>query len=194
MEIRTIIVIGASTGGPQTLSLVIARLPVLDASVLIVQHMPKYINESIVRRLAELSRMKVKLGENGEWLENGTIYVAPSDVHMKLQNNRTIELAAGEKINYVRPAIDVTMKSIQRSSGINTIGVVLTGMGSDGTKGIRHIKSLGGATIAQNEDSCVIYGMPKAAVSTGMVDFILSPEEIGDKITELVNCPISALA
>lgn len=193
MTIRTIIIIGSSTGGPQTLPRLISGLPILDASTIIVQHMPQYINESIRHRLSEVSRMKVKLCEDGARLEKGIIYIAPSNMHLKLQHNSIIELAAGEKVNYVCPSIDVAMKSLQPRPGINAIGVVLTGMGSDGREGIRHIKSIGGITFAQDEASCVIYGMPKTAIETGMVDFVLSPEEIGSEITRLVNNQTSDL-
>ncbi len=184
---RTIIVIGASTGGPQTLRKVVDRLPVLDACIIIVQHMPVHVNNSIRRSLSQLTDMEVYIGEDGMRLKNGTIVIAPSEVHLELDQNRTVKLIEGEKVNYVCPSVDVTMKSIQKSSEVNFIGVILTGMGSDGAEGISHIKQLGGMTIAQDEPTSVIYGMPRAAAETGNVDFILSPELIGDKLTQLVT-------
>jgi len=131
--------------------------------------------------------MEVYIGEDGMCLKNGTIVIAPSEVHLELDHNRTVKLIEGEKVNYVCPAVDVTMKSIQKSPEVNVIGVILTGMGSDGAEGISHIKQLGGMTIAQDEPTSVIYGMPRAAAETGNVDFILSPELIGDKLTQLVT-------
>jgi len=184
---RTIIVIGASTGGPQTLRKVVDRLPVLDACIIIVQHMPIHVNNSIRRSLSQLTDMEVYIGEDGMRLKNGTIVIAPSEVHLELDQNRTVKLIEGEKVNYVCPSVDVTMKSIQKSSEVNFIGVILTGMGSDGAEGISHVKQLGGMTIAQDEPTSVIYGMPRAAAETGNVDFILSPELIGDKLTQLVT-------
>lgn len=184
---RTIIVIGASTGGPQTLRRLVDRLPVLDACIIIVQHMPVHVNNSIRKSLSQLTDMEVRIGEDGMRLKNGTIIIAPSEVHLELDRNRTVKLIEGEKVNYVCPAVDVTMKSIQKSPEVNVIGVILTGMGSDGAKGISHIKQLGGMTIAQDEPTSVIYGMPRAAAETGNVDFILSPELIGDKLTQLVT-------
>ncbi|NQV01948.1 MAG: chemotaxis protein CheB, partial [Bacteroidia bacterium] len=159
---RTIIVIGASTGGPQTLRKVVDRLPVLDACIIIVQHMPIHVNNSIRRSLSQLTDMEVYIGEDGMRLKNGTIVIAPSEVHLELDQNRTVKLIEGEKVNYVCPSVDVTMKSIQKSSEVNFIGVILTGMGSDGAEGISHVKQLGGMTIAQDEPTSVIYGMPRA--------------------------------
>lgn len=183
----SVVVIGASTGGPQTLRRVIAKLPVLDACVVIVQHMPQHVNESIRKSLSRLTEMKVELAEDGMALENGLVLIAPSEVHLEFENNERVKLVEGEKVNFVCPSVDVTMRSLQKSSRIRSVGIVLTGMGSDGARGISHIKNLGGVTIAQDEESCIIYGMPRAAAETGKVDYILPPEMIGDKITELTS-------
>ena len=184
---RTIVIIGASTGGPQTLRKVVEKIPVIDACIIIVQHMPIHVNNSIRRSLSQLTDMDVNIAEDGMRLKNGVIIIAPSEVHLELDRNRFVRLVEGEKVNYVCPAVDVTLKSIENTSGVNIIGVILTGMGSDGAEGIRHIKQLGGTTIAQDEATSVIYGMPRAAAETGDIDFILPPELIGDKITQLVN-------
>jgi len=166
---------------------VISQLPVIDACIIIVQHMPIHVNQSITRSIARLTDMEVKIAEDGMRLQKGQILVAPSEVHLELVDNQIVRLVEGEKVNFVCPAIDVTINSIQDSPKIRVIGVILTGMGSDGATGISHIRSLGGVTIAQDEASSVIYGMPRAAVETDNVDFILPPELIGDKISELVN-------
>ncbi|MBM3132705.1 MAG: chemotaxis protein CheB [Chloroflexi bacterium] len=183
----TIIIVGASTGGPQTVRSLMTRLPVLDACVLIVLHMPKYINASVRKSMSAVTPMKVELAADGMALENGLILIAPSETHMVLENNQRVRLVDGKKVNYVRPSIDITMKSVTRDGDVHVIGIVLTGMGSDGAKGISHIKDLGGATFAQDESTCVVYGMPKAAVETGKVDFILPPEEIADKVAEMIG-------
>lgn len=188
MRIRNIIVIGASTGGPETLRKLLTNLPVLDAGILIVQHMPIYVNESVREEIGSEASMEIRLAKDGDRLQNGLIYLAPSLVHMELVSNLEIKLVEGEKVNFVRPAIDVTMKSLKPSPSINFIGVVLTGMGEDGARGISHIKKeLRGKTIAQDQSTCVIYGMPKAAAETGDVDFVLPLGKIPMKIVELVG-------
>ena len=191
MESNNIVIIGASTGGPETLQTVLADLPVLDAFVLIVQHMPIYVNHSVRDELAYASRMEIKLAKDGDQLEKGVIFLSPSQIHMELTGNKGIILTKKGKVNYVRPSIDVTMKSLKRIPKINPVGVVLTGMGVDGAEGITHIKSLGGTTIAQDETTSIIYGMPKAAAATGNVDFVLPLPKIAPKIVELVNSSIS---
>ena len=106
---------------------------------------------------------------------------------MKVLGNRMIKLVEGEKVNYVRPSIDVLMMSLNEDPITNIIGVIATGMGSDGAEGIRHIKNIGGTTLAQNEATCVIYGMPKVAFETGAIDFVLTPKGIAVKIEELLS-------
>ncbi len=193
MNIRNIVIIGASTGGPEALRKLIAKLPVLDASILIVQHMPIVVNESVREEIATEANMEVRLAQDGDQLQNELIYLAPSLVHMEVVNNLDIKLVEGEKVNFVCPAIDVTMKSLKSSRSINFIGVVLTGTGADGAQGISHIKKgLRGYTIAQDESTCVIYGMPRAATETGDVDFILPLEKIPGRIVRLVNSGVKS--
>ncbi len=187
MNERNIVIIGASTGGPAILATILKELPIIDACILIVQHMPKFVNESVRNEIGSEARMEVRLAKDEDQLQNGVVFLSPSGVHMTVVENRTIKLVDGEKVNYVRPSVDVAMKSIEKDPNINTIGVIATGMGSDGAEGIRHIKSLGGVTLAQNELSCVIYGMPKTALETGSVDFVLNPKEIATKIAQLMD-------
>jgi len=184
---RTIVVIGSSTGGPRTLETIFSRFPLIDAAIVIVQHMPLYINSSLCRHLAKTSGMEVRIGEDDEPVEHGTIYVAPSDVHLKLVGNRTIRLFNDEKVQYVRPSIDVTMTSLERNSGDRFVGVILSGMGSDGAQGIRHIKTIGGTTLAQTLRTCAIHAMPRAAFETGRVDHMLPPEGIREQIIRIAG-------
>ncbi|MCM2464757.1 CheB methylesterase domain-containing protein [Methanoculleus oceani] len=184
---RNIVVIGSSTGGPRTLETIFSQFPLVDAAIVIVQHMPHYINNSLCAHLAKTCLMEVKIGEDGEPVEHGTIYVAPSDVHLKLLGNRTIRLFDDEKIQYVRPSIDVAMTSLERHRGDRLVGVVLSGMGSDGAEGIRHIKSIGGTTLAQALRTCAIHAMPRAAFETGRVDQMLPPEGIREKIIRIAG-------
>lgn len=162
-------------------------MPKLNARVILVQHMPKFINDSLRNSLGLHTDMTLKIAEDGDSIEAGNVYIAPSEIHLQLDRNRIIKLCEGEKVNSVRPSIDVAMKSITKMSRKNFIGVILTGMGRDGAEGISHIKNVGGTTIAEDEDSCVIYSMPKAAITTGDVDFIMTPDEIRDKLVELVG-------
>ena len=131
--------------------------------------------------------MEVKLAKTGMNLEDGKIFIAPSEIHLEIHRNRAIVLNKFEKVNFVCPSIDVAMKSIRPKPGFNIAAAILTGIGTDGAKGLSHIKRIGGTTMAQNEATCIIYVMPKAAVATGNVDFVLPPEKIGDKIKELVS-------
>lgn len=187
MKCDTVVIIGASTGGPQTLRRLISRLPTLEACVLIVLHMPKHVNWSIRKSISDSTRMDVRLAEDGMEMENGVILIAPSEVHMVIENNRYIRLVEGPKVNFVCPSIDVTMQSVQPEPPIKVIGVILTGMGSDGAGGIAHVRDIGGVTIAQDEETSTVYGMPRAAADTGRLDYILPPEMIGDKIAELTG-------
>ena len=146
-------------------------LPLLDASIVLVQHMMKCANGSLCKTLNSLTEMEVSIACHGETIKPGVVYFAPSEVHLELVNNLKIELVNGPKVCYVRPSVDVTMKSIKRNNEDNIIGIIMTGMGKDG---ISHIKSVGGSTFAQDEKTSVIWGMPKAAIGTGYVDYILS--------------------
>jgi len=182
---KNIIVIGSSTGGPKTLTTLFANLPRLDASVILVQHMPKFMNESLRKRLDTSTEMEVILAQEGSLLHDGVVYIAPSEVHLELVQNNSIRLFKGEKVNYTCPSIDVTMMSLQKNLNEHFTGVLLTGMGKDGADGLSHIKYIGGVTIAQSEQTCMIYGMPKAAAETGKVDIVLSPQEIKSKLIEM---------
>ncbi len=179
---RNIVIIGISTGGPKTLRNLFTGMPLLDASIVLVQHMIKCANRSLCETLNSITEMEVRLARHGESIQPGVVYFAPSEVHLELVNNQIIQLVNSPKVCYVRPAVDVTMKSIKRDNGDNIIGIIMTGMGKVGTDGISHIKSVGGTTFAQDEKTSVIWGMPKAAIGTGHVDYILSTEGIRDKL------------
>jgi two-component system chemotaxis response regulator CheB len=115
------------------------------------------------------------------------VYVAPSEVHLTVVQNRTIRLFSGEKVNFVCPAVDVTMESLTLELGTSLVGVVISGMGSDGARGTAHIKALGGTTIAQDEQTSSIFGMPKEAIATGCVDLVLDPPAIREALIGLVG-------
>lgn len=179
-----IVTIAVSTGGPKTLREFFRPMPRLNACILLVQHMPRFINDAMVRTLNAESVMDVVLGETGMTLEPGKVVVAPGDRHMRVRHNRTVEVFSAEKVNFVRPSADVTMMSLVKQPGDSLVGVVMTGLGSDGAEGIAHIKALGGRTLAQNRQTCVIFGMPGEAIRTGCVDSVLSPSSIRARLVQ----------
>lgn len=161
------------------------RLPILKAAVVIVQHITPLVDQSFVTSLARVSKMTVSLAREGTIIQPGQVYLAPGGMHLTLIRNSVVHLHDGEKVNSVRPSIDVAMKSVSTQAGSRVAGVILTGMGADGAVGISHIKQLGGVTIAQDQKTSVIYGMPRAAAETGCMDFILPTDRIADKMKEL---------
>lgn len=180
-----LVLIGSSTGGLKVLEELFLHLPVLKAAVVIVQHITPQVDQSFAASLARVSKMPVSLAREGASIQAGQVYLAPGGVHLTLIRNSVVHLHDGEKVNSVRPSIDVAMKSVTTSIGTRIAGVILTGMGADGAAGISHIKDLGGITVAQDQKTSVIYGMPKAAAETGRVDFILPTQQIADKIKSI---------
>lgn len=181
-----IITIGTSTGGPRALQALIPQLPAdIDASIVIVQHMPPKFTKSLADRLNSISNIKVKEAEEGDILLRGHAYIAPGDYHLRVVkegNKLVVRLDQEPEVLGLRPTVDKMMDSVAKIEGFNKIGVILTGMGSDGKKGIKRIKESGGFTIAQDEMTSVVFGMPKAAISTNCIDIVLPIEKIGDKI------------
>lgn len=186
-----IIAIGSSTGGPKALQQVIPLLPKdINASIVIVQHMPPKFTKSLAERLNNISNINVKEGEDGDILTKGNCYIAPGDFHMEVVqrgNDYVIRLNKDEPIKGLRPSVDVLMNSVAKLDGINKIGVIMTGMGADGSKGIISLKKSNGFTIAQDEESSVIFGMPKAAINTNCIDKIVPLNHIADEIIRKVE-------
>ena len=187
MKPSSIIIIGSSGGGPRVLKELFTGLPKLNGAIIIIQHMPKFLNESMRNNFTEWTKMDAKIPQDGDELENGIIYITPSEMHLEVVENRRVRLFTGEKVHFVCPSIDVAMKSLKWEFGIRHIGIILTGLGSDGAEGIKHLKKIGGITIAQSEETCAIYGMPKEAIDTGDVDLILTPDEIREWLIELIG-------
>lgn len=185
MPTCNLVLIGSSTGGLKVLEELLLQLRPLNAAVVIIQHITPQVDQSFVTSLARVSKMPVSLARNGTAIQSGQVYLAPGGMHLTLIRNSMVHLHAGEKVNSVRPSIDVAMNSVTTPVGSRVAGVILTGMGADGAAGISHLKQLGGVTIAQDQKTSVIYGMPKAAAETGRVDFILPTTRIANKIMEL---------
>jgi two-component system, chemotaxis family, protein-glutamate methylesterase/glutaminase len=185
-----VVVIGASTGGPPALQAIIPRLPEhLGAAVLVVQHMPVGFTRSLAERLDRRSAMTVREAEDGDAVVSGAVLVAPAGTHMKVRRRGAavrVSLDDEPREALHRPSVDVLMASVARAYGKRALGVVLTGMGSDGVAGLRAIRDAGGRTLAESEETCVIYGMPKAAVEAGVVDESVPLPRVADEIVAAV--------
>jgi len=190
---QKVVVIGVSTGGPQTLMKIIPYLPKdLRAALLIVQHMPPNFTRAFAERLNNASALEIKEAEAGDVIEEGRGYLAPGDYHMTvakraLGKGTIIRLSKEPSNTLHRPSVDVTMFSVAELYGENTVGVILTGMGSDGAQAMKEVKRRGGKTIAQDEESSIIFGMPKAAIEGGCVDKVVGLSEIAQAIIEAVE-------
>ena len=185
-----VVVIGTSTGGPPALQAIIPRLPAqLAAPLLVVQHMPPGFTRSLAERLDQRSRLRVREAEDGTPLQPGIVLIAPAGRHMKVRRRggeTTVWLDEEPRGALHRPAVDVLMASVAKLYGGRTLGVLLTGMGSDGVEGMRAIRAAGGRTLAESEETAVIYGMPKAAVEAGVVDQSVPLSRMADEILAAV--------
>jgi two-component system chemotaxis response regulator CheB len=182
-----IISIAASTGGPPVITQILTALPADIPPILIVQHMPKGITKLFAEGLSEKCKFAVKEAEEGDKIREYLALVAPGGFHMIVTKERRISLTVDPPVNYVRPSADVMMTSMAEAYGRRNVGVVLTGIGSDGANGIKSIKEKGGVTIAQDEKTSVVFGMPKAAVETGCVDIVAPLELIPKEILKACN-------
>jgi two-component system chemotaxis response regulator CheB len=185
-----IVAIGASTGGTEALKKVLTRLPRNFPGIVIVQHMPARFTTSFAQRLNELCEMEVKEAEDGDTVVNGRVLIAPGNYHMLLKRSGAryyVNVKTGPLIHYQRPAVDVLFKSVAKYAGANAIGVILTGMGQDGAEGMLDMKNAGSPTIAQNEASSVVFGMPKEAIKLEAVDYIEDIYKIADRTIGLLQ-------
>lgn len=184
-----VILIGASTGGPRALTKILTSLDgKVNIPILIVQHMPIGFTKSFAERLNKTcTNFTVVEAEEGMNIEKNNIYIAKGGIHMEVSKNKKIIFNDSNSIWGVKPAVDKLFISASKVYKANTIACILTGMGKDGAEGIRMVKRFGGTTIAESEETCLIYGMPKAAIETGEIDFILKLDEIGDKIKKAIE-------
>lgn len=186
-----IVAIGTSTGGPRALQEVLPRLPGnLPCPAIVVQHMPPGFTKSLADRLNSLCDLTVKEAADNDRLTPGTVYVAPGDFHLTIRkegNSTFIKLNKEPAIGGLRPAVDPMMVSVADIYGAKTVGVILTGMGHDGAKGMQAIKRLHGLTIAEDQSTAVVYGMPKAAIEAGVVDNVLPLSQVADGIVQCLK-------
>lgn len=192
-KIDKIIVIGSSTGGTETVEYILKQLPGNIPPILLVQHMPPIFTRMFAERLHSVCKMSVWEAREGDFLLNGLALIAPGDYHMVLDKNAEglfVRCTAGERVCNQRPSVDVLFESVAKVMGKNSdkaIGIILTGMGSDGAKGLLAMRSKGSLTIGQNKESCVVYGMPKAAFESGAVDKQLHLNDIASAILNFVK-------
>lgn len=180
-----LIIVGASTGGTEAIKDFLIQLPATCPGILITQHMPEGFTKSFANRLNSLCKISVHEAQGGERVMPGHAYIAPGHSHMLLKRsgaNYVTELNQGELVSRHRPSVDVLFRSAANCAGKNAIGVILTGMGKDGAAGMLEMHQAGAYTFAQDEASCVVYGMPKEAVAVGAVDEIVSLRDMARKV------------
>ncbi|MBO4243757.1 MAG: chemotaxis response regulator protein-glutamate methylesterase [Bacteroidales bacterium] len=178
-----VIAVGASTGGTEALRIFLEAMPPDCPGIVIVQHMPENFTRSFANRLNDICRIQVKEAENGDSVITGRALIAPGNKHTLLKRNGAkyfVEVKEGPLVNRHRPSVDVLFRSTARYAGANAIGIIMTGMGDDGARGLLEMKEAGAKTAAQDEQTCVVYGMPKEAVKLGAADRVLPLEKLAN--------------
>lgn len=190
---KKVIALGASTGGTEALGRFLAVMPTTSPPIVIAQHIPARFSGPFARRLNQRSAVHVIEAKDGDLLLPGFALVAPGGKHLVVEgdaNRRFVRLTSAPPEHYQRPSVDVLFRSVARSVGPNAVAALLTGMGKDGAKGLLKIRQQGGATIAQDEDSCVVYGMPAAAVALGAVQETVSLDNLSAVVLKNCSVPI----
>ena len=182
---RRVVAIGVSTGGPEALLHILGEFPGNAPCTLVTQHMPAYFTRTFAKRLNQRCAMQVKEAEDGEPVEPGKVLIAPGNLHMLLAGGGSrwsVVVKKGPLVRRHRPSVDVLFKSVARQAGAQAVGVLLTGMGCDGAEGLLEMRRAGAVTLAQDEETCVVYGMPKEAASLGAVMVTASLGSMSEKI------------
>jgi two-component system chemotaxis response regulator CheB len=182
---ETIVCIGASTGGTESLRVVLEALPADCPGIVIVQHMPEKFTEAFARRLDAICAMQVKEATDGDTVLRGRVLIAPGNRHMLLQRSGAryyVSVKDGQLVSRHRPSVDVLFRSAARFAGVNALGIIMTGMGDDGARGLSEMKDAGGATIAQDEATSVVFGMPKEAIARGAANKVVPLESLATEI------------
>lgn len=185
-----VVAIGASTGGTQAIEKIIRALPAATPGMVIVQHMPKDFTRGFAERLNSVGLLTVREARDGETVVPGLVLVAPGDLHMVLERSGAqyiVRIKDGPKVYYQRPSVDVLFYSVARNAARNAVGVILTGMGGDGARGLLAMREAGARTIAQDEASCVVFGMPKEAIHMGAAEKVLAADQIPRAILQMAG-------
>jgi two-component system chemotaxis response regulator CheB len=180
-----VIAIGASTGGTEAIASVLRQLPASSPGMVIAQHIPPQFSRAFANRLNDTCAMTVREAADGDRLDGGTALVAPGDFHMLLRKSASgyyVSVKTGPRVCYQRPSVDVLFSSVAEAAGANAAGVLLTGMGADGARGLLKMREAGARTIAQDEASCVVFGMPREAIALGAADQVTALERIPNAI------------
>ncbi len=182
------VAIASSTGGPEALSVILSGLPEkFPCPVLVAQHISDGFVSGMVEWLKRVTKLKVKVAEEGETVVPGTVYISPSEKHMEVNDAKAVVLVERHPKDIYRPSCDILLSSVARVYGPKAAGLILTGMGSDGVLGMKKVKEAGGTTMAQDEKSSIVFGMPKVAIENGCIDRILPLDEIGEGILRFVS-------
>lgn len=185
-----VIAVGASTGGTDAIQTFLQDMPLDCPGIIIVQHMPEFFTRSFANRLNEICKITVKEAENGDSVIQGHALIAPGNHHMLLKRSGAkyyVEVKDGPFVNRHRPSVDVLFRSTARYAGTNAIGVIMTGMGDDGARGLLEMKEAGAYTIAQDEKTCIVFGMPNEAIKRGAADKILPLNQIANTAIKMAN-------
>ena len=187
---RKIIAIGASTGGTEALKTILTAMPPNAPAMMIVQHMPAQFTTSFAERLNDLSALSVREAEDGDSLVNGMALIAPGNYHLLLRRSGatyTAEVKKGPLVHHQRPSEDVLFHSVAAHAGANAVGAILTGMGADGAAGLLKMRAAGARTVAQDEKSCVVFGMPREAIRLGAAEKVVPLDQVARTLLDLVS-------
>ncbi|MDD2389804.1 MAG: chemotaxis response regulator protein-glutamate methylesterase [Desulfobacterales bacterium] len=182
--------IGASTGGTEALKTVLMKMPSNSPGILVVQHMPQNFTASFAERLNSLCEVRVKEAADGDSISNGNVLIAPGNYHMLLRRNGSryyVQVKQGPLVHHQRPSVDVLFQSVAEYAGANALGIILTGMGADGADGLLKMRENGAFTIAQDEKSCVVFGMPKEAIKRGAVEKVVPLQDITQTALNMIG-------
>lgn len=189
-DINKIVLMGSSTGGTVALEEFLTKLPSNFPGIVIVQHMPASFTNGFAIRLNKLCKMEVKEAQNGDMIQKGKVLIANGSYHLKLKKSAGryfVNFDNSDLVSGHKPSVDVLFTSAAKCNDKNIIGIILTGMGKDGAKGMLAMRNVGCTTIGQDEKSCVVYGMPKAAFEIGAVEHVISLNEMPEKVIEMIN-------
>jgi two-component system chemotaxis response regulator CheB len=188
---RSLVAIGASTGGTEALRVVLKAMPQDCPPIVVVQHMPEVFTRTFAERLNSECAIQVREAQHGHALEKGQALIAPGNFHAAVERSGqsyVVKLNQGPLVSRHRPSVDVLFRSAAIAAGANAVGIIMTGMGDDGADGLSEMKAAGAVTIAQDEASCVVFGMPREAISRGAVDCVLPLQHIAHRAIELAFC------
>lgn len=187
-----VIAIGASTGGTEAIRRILEAMPPDCPGIVLVQHMPAQFTSAFARRLDELCRIRVTEATDGELVTPGKALIAPGNFHMVLSRSGarySVQIRTGPRVFYQRPSVDVLFQSVAREAGPNAVGIILTGMGADGARGLLAMRQAGARTIAQDETTCVVFGMPREAIQMGAAERVLPIHEIAKEALRMAAEP-----